>query len=119
MAHRNMDPSAKLAEEYSAKASANARLWSPVIRPMALPLLPALPLRTAARVLDIGSGTGALIADLREAAPAAIVIGVDRAHGMLRIAHHEGHQFLVETDAQTLGVQSASIDVVAMIFVLF
>jgi len=114
-----MDPSENLAAEYSAKASAYARLWSPVIRPMALPLLPALPLKTAARVLDVGTGTGALLTDLKEAAPAATVIGVDRAHGMLQAAHQSGHRLVTVTDAQRLGIRTGVIDVAVMIFVLF
>src|SRR6266436_8434481 len=113
-----MDASETLAKEYTAKAIAYARLWSPVIRPMALPLLPALPLRTAGRVLDVGAGTGALLADLKEAAPEAMVVGVDRAEGMLRVAQRSGHQLLAVTDAQRLGIRSGTIDVVVLIFVL-
>ena len=81
-----MDASQSLAAEYSAKSAAYARHWSPVIRPMALRLLPALPLRSAGRVLDVGADTGAILADLEESAPEAMVIGVDRAEGMLRVA---------------------------------
>jgi ubiquinone/menaquinone biosynthesis C-methylase UbiE len=114
-----MDASQILAAEYSAKSVAYARHWSPVIRPMALPLLPALPLRTAERVLDVGAGTGALLADLKEAAPHAMVIGVDRAEGMLREAKQLGHHLLAVTDAQDLGICSRTIDVAVLIFVLF
>lgn len=114
-----MDASQLLAAEYSAKSAAYARHWSPVIRPMALRLLPGLPLRTAERVLDLGAGTGALLADLREAAPEALVIGVDRSEGMLRIAQQLGNQVLTVTDAQHLGIRSGAIDVVVVIFVLF
>ena len=114
-----MDASQSLATEYSAKATAYARHWSPVIRQMALPLLPALPLRTAGRVLDIGTGAGALLADLSQAAPEAIVIGVDRAEGMLRVARQSGHHPLAVTDAQHMGIRSGTIDVVVLVFVLF
>jgi ubiquinone/menaquinone biosynthesis C-methylase UbiE len=114
-----MDASQSLAAEYSVKATAYAQYWSPVIRPMALPLLPALPLRTARRVVDMGTGTGALLADLNHAAPEAMVIGVDRAEGMLRVARRSGHRLLAVTDAQHLGIRSGTVDVVVLIFVLF
>ena len=114
-----MDASQSLATEYSAKAADYARHWSPVIQPMALPLLEALPLKTASRVLDVGAGTGALIASLREAAPQAMVIGVDRAEGMLRVAQQLGSHLLAVTDAGRLGIRSAAIDTVVFIFVLF
>ncbi len=114
-----MDASQILAAEYSAKSAAYAQHWSPVIRPMALRLLPGLPLRTAGRVLDVGAGTGALLPDLKDAAPEAMVIGVDRSEGMLRVAQHLGNQCLTVTDAQRLGIRSGTIDVVVVIFVLF
>lgn len=114
-----MDASQILAEEYSAKSEEYARHWSPIIRPMALRLLPALPLRTAGRILDVGAGTGALLADLKNAAPEAAVIGIDRAEGMLRVAKRSGNHLLTVMDAQRLGIWSGTIDVVVLIFVLF
>jgi SAM-dependent methyltransferase len=86
---------------------------------MALPLLSALPLKSARRVLDVGAGSGALSADLRLAAPEGVVIGVDRSEGMLRVAQQSGNPCLAVTDAQRLGVHSGTIDVVVMVFVLF
>jgi SAM-dependent methyltransferase len=114
-----MDASEALAAEYAAKSAAYARLWSPVIRPMALPILPALPLRMARRVLDVGAGTGAFLAELKAAAPEAMVIGIDRSEGMLRLAKKAGHQHLLVADAQRLGLGSSTIDVAVLIFVLF
>ncbi len=114
-----MDASQALAVEYSSKAAAYARHWSPVIRPMAAPLLSALPLSTARRVLDVGAGTGAHLDDLESAAPEAVVIGIDRAEGMLQVARQADHRLLAVTDAQCLGIRSDSIDVAVFIFALF
>jgi ubiquinone/menaquinone biosynthesis C-methylase UbiE len=113
-----MDPCSALAAEYSGKAVAYARHWSPVIRPMALPLFPALPLARATRVLDVGTGTGALWADLQEAAPAAHLLGIDRSIGMLRSGSAPKGRVAM-MDGQQLGLRHASIDVAVLVFVLF
>jgi SAM-dependent methyltransferase len=114
-----MNASHQLAAEYSVKADAYARWWSPVIRPMALPLVDALPLATSRAVLDVGCGTGALLRDLRRAAPNAAIVGVDSAEGMLREADPPPGSFLAVTDVQDLAVRSSSIDVAVLAFVLF
>jgi ubiquinone/menaquinone biosynthesis C-methylase UbiE len=109
----------QLAAEYSGFAEAYSRLWSPVIRPMALPMLDMLPLARARDILDVGIGTGELFEDLSSRAPQASIIGVDRSEGMLRIAQTRGFRRLAVMDAQRLAFPEAVFDVAVCIFVLF
>jgi SAM-dependent methyltransferase len=105
-----------LAAEYSAKAEAYARLWAPVLGPLAVPLLDELPLRSARCVLDLGTGTGELLPVLRGRAPGARVVGLDRAEGMLRLARADAR---LAGDAQSLPLASDSLDVALLAFMLF
>ena len=113
------DPSAALATEYSDKANAYLEHWSPVIAPMALPLLDRLPLAASKWVLDLGAGTGAHLEPIAARAPAARILGVDRAIGMLRIAQGRTTHRVAAMDAQSLAIQSGTIDVATLIFMLF
>jgi len=114
-----MDPSTSLAFEYSEKADAYARQWSPVIAPMAKPLVDRLPLAKARWILDLGTGTGALLAELGAAAPSARILAVDRAAGMLRIVQRQTNHPLAVMDAQSLAIRSSRIDAVTLVFMLF
>jgi len=109
----------QLAAEYSAIADPYSRLWSPVIRPMALPILEMLPLGQAREILDVGAGTGELFEDLTRRAPQAHIMGVDRSAGMLRVAQARGGALLAVMDAQRLAFADAAFDVAVCIFVLF
>jgi SAM-dependent methyltransferase len=82
-------------------------------------LIQALPIGGARTVLDIGTGVGALISDLQAAAPGALVVGVDRAPGMLRIAQLRHATPLAVMDAQHLGIRPACMDAAVLIFMLF
>jgi SAM-dependent methyltransferase len=86
---------------------------------MAMPLLDALPLAGARRIVDVGAGTGAHLEPLAARAPNAHIVGVDRAVGMLRVARRQGHRALVSMDAQCLGMRSGTFDVATLVFVLF
>jgi SAM-dependent methyltransferase len=114
-----MEPSRLLAEEYTAKALDYAEHWAPVIRPMALPVLERLPLAGARLVLDVGCGIGTLVPALRAAAPEALVVGVDRAEGMLRLARRTHALACALMDAQRLALHDAVFDAALLAFVLF
>jgi ubiquinone/menaquinone biosynthesis C-methylase UbiE len=114
-----VDPSIWLACEYSDKADAYAQQWSPVIAPMAKPLLDRLSLARARSILDLGAGTGAFLADLGAAAPFARILAVDRAEGMLRIAQRQTKHPLAVMDAESLGIRSEAVDVATLVFMLF
>jgi ubiquinone/menaquinone biosynthesis C-methylase UbiE len=86
---------------------------------MARPIFGALPLAGAPAVLDIGTGTGAMLSSLRAVAPQARVVGLDRAEGMLDVAKLAGLRAVAVADGQKLPARSGAVDVGLFIFVLF
>jgi SAM-dependent methyltransferase len=115
----NKSAAHQLAEDYSSTALEYAQLWGPVILPMGLPLLDALPLRDAKRVLDVGTGVGALIPRLRTLVPNAYILGIDFSEGMLRAGRALGHWPLAAMDAGRLALRSESFDAAVLVFMLF
>src|SRR5882762_4537367 len=111
------DQSSATAARFSLGAEAYLRLWAPVLLPHAVRLLDGLQLAKAQRILDVGTGVGALLPDIARAAPRASLFGIDIAAGMLAIAPKSVP--VVAMDAARLGFRPASFDAVVMAFVLF
>ncbi len=108
---------AQQAASYGDDAHAYRALWAPVLLPMTIRLLDRLPLTDARIVLDVGTGVGAAIGEIRRRAPSAHIIGVDRSIGMLGLAPLPGARAVM--DAMNLAVASGSIDVAVAAFMLF
>lgn len=108
---------ARIAERYTAQAREYDALWSPVIRPMAQPLLRAIPLPVSGIVLDVGCGAGSLAPDILALSPGATVVGVDRSEGMLGIARTRAHAVAL-ADARRLPLAGGCADAAVAVFML-
>ena len=108
-----------LASEYSEKADSYVDYWAPILRKFSQPLLDALPLSSALRILEVGCGPGLLLGELRNGAPEGLVVGVDRAEGMVRTALSKAECPVAVMDAERLGLRDGLFDAALCAFVLF
>jgi ubiquinone/menaquinone biosynthesis C-methylase UbiE len=126
---------AEIADRYDRNARLYERWWAPVLAPTAARLLDrcdAFALETlrgqgSLRVLDLGTGTGALAVDAAARWPSAEITGVDVARGMLSVAQRRAEAALgraatdlrwKQADADRLPIDGGSIDLIVSSFVL-
>ena len=112
-----MDEVRETARRYSEDAAAYREHWAPLLRSLGGQLLNRMPLAEARRVLDLGAGVGFLLPEIRARAPRTLVVGADRAPGMIALAPPEFPR--VVADASRLGFGDAAFDTVTMAFMLF
>jgi ubiquinone/menaquinone biosynthesis C-methylase UbiE len=115
--HSTSDLGRRIARHYASEAEAYRDLWAPVLVRLAEWLIDQLPLQDARQVLDLGCGVGTLLPHLREAAPEAQIVGLDRTEGMVSLGSRDFP--LLVGDAVGLPFRDASFDVVTMVFMLF
>ena len=98
--------------EYARLASQYDSRWSSYVRLSVDNTLARLPIREGQRVLDIGCGTGQLLADLHDRTPSAYSLGVDFSCEMLAVARTRlPNGFpLVASRAEQLPFADASFD---------
>ncbi len=112
-----MDEVGATAHRYSEDAAAYLEHWAPLLRALGARLLDGMALADARRVLDLGAGVGFLLPEIRARAPRALVVGADRAPGMIALASPEFPRLVA--DASRLGLADGAFDAVSMAFMLF
>lgn len=109
--------SGALAEFYSSSAVAYQRLWAPELIVLSRQLLTEIAWTDVTRVLEVATGVGTVLPEIRQAAPEALVVGIDIAEGMLRLVPSGFPVALM--DAMRLGLRPETFDVVLIPFSLF
>lgn len=110
---------ADVVASYDLGVEAYEKLWSPVILPAAVALVPWLGLGDGSVVADIGAGTGALAGAIASASPTARVVALDASAEMLRVAHLQRGAPAVQADALALPLAAKTVDAVVLAYVLF
>lgn len=112
---RGRDHDRAVAREYARLASSYDTRWASYLEATIALTLHHLPEQPPERVLDVGCGTGALLAPLAERYPAARLVGVDPSREMLEIARGRlpAAVALVAGRAEALPVGDARFDLLA------
>ena len=114
MANDEHDATAAVRAEYAQLAATYDRRWAAYVSASVRETLRQLALRPGEWLLDVGCGTGTLLAVVRRVAPAVSVVGADLATEMLGAARAKlaDEVPLVAADAAGLPFQTGSFDVV-------
>ena len=110
-----------VAERYDSETQGSRVIHA--CREMALDQIRSRPELDVGSVLDLGTGTGSLLAELHEMFPGAELVGVDSSEGMLAIARRkfgDGPVRWIRDDLENAGrhLPSESFDLVSLHFVL-
>jgi ubiquinone/menaquinone biosynthesis C-methylase UbiE len=103
-----------ITDRYDRNARLYERWWAPVLAPAAAKLLDrsdavvrdAIQRRGSVRILDIGTGTGALAIDAAHRWPAAQILATDASEGMLQVAQRRADEAKRDGDPTQAGEQS-------------
>lgn len=113
----SQDPDQDLIQRYDRDALAYRELWAPLLRRAGGRLLREVAAAGVRRILDVGAGTGALFEEWAATFPNTSIVGIDRSAGMLALAPARMPRALA--DARQLPIRDGSVDLVAMVFMLF
>lgn len=105
---------AAVRDEYRQLAPAYDRRWRKYLARTAVETLAQVRLAPGLRVVDVGCGTGYLLARLAEREPALVSVGIDPSAEMLRLAKQRGiaGASFLEASAENMPLADESVDTV-------